>query len=83
MPAINGTVTRDGNPLGGAYVRLTDANDDFVAEIYTKDDGVFTFHVVDGDWNVEARAAGVEVTKRPVSVGGGDTSVEFELQPVG
>ncbi|HEX9712968.1 MAG TPA: DUF1416 domain-containing protein [Actinomycetota bacterium] len=79
MPAIDGVVRSDGEPLGGAYVRLIGPSDEFVAEIYTREDGVFTFHVVDGTWTLETRAAGAETATRAVEVAGADASVTVEL----
>ena len=54
-PSINGTVIRDGQPAGSVYVRLVGPSGEFVAEEYTKDDGVFEFHVAPGTWTIEAR----------------------------
>ena len=36
---IQGRVTRDGRPLGGAYVRLLDRTGEFTAEVPTNDHG--------------------------------------------
>lgn len=79
MPAITGTVTKAGAPLGGAYVRLIGPSDEFVAEIYTPDDGAFTFHVVDGTWTLEARATGVETVTQAVEVAGADARLDVAL----
>jgi len=51
-PTIRGTITKSGKPLGGAYVRLTGPSGEFVAEVYTKDEGDYTFFVADGSWTV-------------------------------
>jgi len=79
MPSINGTVSKGGKPLGGAYVRLVGPSGAFVAEEYTKDDGVFAFHVVDGTWRLETRAAASTTTVKDVEVTGGDASIAVEL----
>jgi len=79
MPAISGTVTKQGEPLGGAYVRCIGPSGQFVAEIYTADDGAFTFHVADGTWRLEARAAGVETTQQDVTIVGDDAAVTLTV----
>jgi thiosulfate/3-mercaptopyruvate sulfurtransferase len=43
---IQGTVTRDGEPVGGAYVRLLDASGEFTAEVPTSATGAFRDDVV-------------------------------------
>jgi hypothetical protein len=78
-PTINGTVSRNGQPAGSVYVRLIGPSGEFVAERYTQDDGNFTFHVTDGTWTIEARAAGAETARQPVEVSGPETSVTIEL----
>jgi hypothetical protein len=78
-PSIEGTVSRDGRPAGGVYVRLVGPSGEFVAERYTQDDGNFTFHVTEGTWTIEARAAGAETQKKAVEVHGDSTSVHVEL----
>jgi hypothetical protein len=80
-PSITGTVSREGKPAGGVYVRLVGPSGEFVAEEYTHDDGVFTFHVTAGTWTVEARAAGAETATQSVDVSSGDESIQVDLQP--
>ena len=81
MPEITGTVQLAGQPLGNAYVRLYGPSGEFVAEEYTKDDGAFRFHVVDGEWRLEARAAKAQTTSAKVGVAGSDASVALDLPP--
>ena len=40
---IQGTVSRDGQPVGGAYVRLLDGSGEFTAEVPTSATGQFRF----------------------------------------
>ena len=80
-PSISGTVSREGKPAGGVYVRLVGPSGEFVAESYTHDDGAFTFHVAAGTWTVEARAAGAETATQSVDVSTGDQSIQVDLQP--
>lgn len=57
MAKITGTVQKDGAPLERAYVRCVGPSGEFVAEEYTGPDGAFVFHVADGGWTLEVRAA--------------------------
>lgn len=82
MAAIAVSVKRDGTPAGGAYIRVLGPSGEFVSERYTGDDGRFTFHVADGAWIVEVKAAGAATFTRTVEVSGNaEASVEAELQP--
>ncbi|GAA3728205.1 hypothetical protein HDA32_000224 [Spinactinospora alkalitolerans] len=54
---IQGVVTRDGQPLSGAYARLLNAADDFVGEVATGEEGTFRFFAADGDWKVRVLAS--------------------------
>jgi hypothetical protein len=67
MAKISGTVQKDGSPLERAYVRCVGPSGEFVAEEYTGEDGAFLFHVADGTWTLEVRAAGVETKTEQVS----------------
>lgn len=51
---IEGTVTRDGAGVGGAYVRLLDAAGEFTAEVPTDDAGSFRFFARPGAWTLRA-----------------------------
>jgi hypothetical protein len=55
---IQGTVTRDGQPAGGAYVRLLDATGEFTAEVVTSATGAFRFFARPGEWTVRALGSG-------------------------
>ncbi|WP_159944238.1 MULTISPECIES: DUF1416 domain-containing protein [unclassified Nocardiopsis] len=55
---IQGTVTRDGQPLSGAYARLLNSSDDFVGEVATGEEGTFRFFAADGTWKVRVLASG-------------------------
>ena len=79
MPAITGTVIREGKPVGGAYVRCIGPSGEFVAEIYTGDDGAFTFHVADGNWKLETRASGFDPKTNEIDLTGGDANLTVEV----
>src|SRR5437764_12135652 len=55
---IQGTVTRDGQPEGGAYVRLLDSSGEFTAEVVTSATGAFRFFAPPGPWTPRAPASG-------------------------
>ncbi|MCA1834284.1 MAG: DUF1416 domain-containing protein [Actinomycetota bacterium] len=82
QPKIAGTVTKEGRPLGGAYVRLIGPSGDFVSEQYTKDDGAFTFHVAPGAWTIEAKAANSAEGRTVAEVSDGINVVALDLRPV-
>jgi hypothetical protein len=51
---LAGKVTADGQPVGGAFVRLLDGNGDFTGEVVASSDGDFRFYAAPGDWTVRA-----------------------------
>jgi uncharacterized GH25 family protein len=51
---IQGTVTREGQPVPSAYVRLLDASDEFTAEVVTSATGHFRFFARPGQWTLRA-----------------------------
>ncbi len=76
---IQGSVVRDGFPVGGAYVRLLDAGGEFTAEVVSSATGAFRFFAAPGSWRVRAltpggageaavRVVGGEVAEAPVTL---------------
>jgi hypothetical protein len=59
---VQGTVVKDGSPVGGAYVRLLDSSGEFTAEVQTSAAGAFRFFAAPGTW-----------TLRTLTTGGGST----------
>ena len=53
---IQGVVTRDGQPVGNAYVRLLDRSGEFTAEVPTSATGQFRFFAGPGDWTLRTLA---------------------------
>ena len=51
---IQGTVTADGQPVSGAFVRLLDGSGEFTAEVVTSATGGFRFFARPGDWTLRA-----------------------------
>jgi hypothetical protein len=74
---IQGTVVRDGSPVGGAYVRLLDTRGEFTAEVPTTPSGQFRFFARPGTWTVRTHAPGATVD-RPVHAERGEV-VELDV----
>ena len=55
---VQGTVVRDGAPVGGAYVRLLDSTGEFTAEVQTSAAGAFRFFAAPGDWTLRTLTSG-------------------------
>lgn len=53
---IQGQVTREGEPVPNAYVRLLDKTGEFTAEVPTSATGHFRFFAGDGDWTLRTLA---------------------------
>lgn len=47
----------DGQPVGGAFVRLLDGNGDFTAEVVASGTGDFRFFAAPGTWTLRALSA--------------------------
>jgi len=47
----------DGQPVGGAFVRLLDGSGEFTAEVVASGTGDFRFFAAPGDWTVRALSA--------------------------
>jgi len=55
---ITGRVlSNDGQPVGGAFVRLLDGNGDFTAEVVASGTGDFRFFAAPGAWTLRALSA--------------------------
>ncbi|WP_430331008.1 DUF1416 domain-containing protein [Rhodococcus sp. ACT016] len=69
---ITGRVlTADGQPVGGAFVRLLDGTDEFTAEVVASATGDFRFFAAPGTWKVRALSStgNGDVTINPDSAG--------------
>ena len=53
---IQGQVTREGEPVPNAYVRLLDKSGEFTAEVPTSATGHFRFFAGDGEWPLRTLA---------------------------
>lgn len=75
---IDGTVTVDGTPVRGAYVRLHDGDGEFTAEVVTGESGQFTFYARPATWELRVLSrAGNTSTRATASEG--RTTVEIGL----
>ncbi len=63
---IQGQVTREGEPVPNAYVRLLDRTGEFTAEVPTSATGHFRFFAGDGEWTLRTLAPKAEVVDTPV-----------------
>lgn len=68
---IQGVVTRNGDPVGNAYVRLLDRTGEFTAEVPTSATGQFRFFAADGDWTLRTLAPRSESVDRQVKAAKG------------
>src|SRR5262245_19089888 len=64
---VQGQVTRGGEPVGNAYVRLLDRTGEFTAEVPTSATGHFRFFAGDGDWTLRTLAPKTDPVDRAVT----------------
>ncbi len=76
---VQGTVSRGGTPLGGAYVRLLDSSGEFTAEVVTSATGAFRFFAAPGDWTLRTLAPKATPLDTPVTAVLGDV-VETDVE---
>ena len=60
---IQGIVTKNGEPVSPAYVRLLDGSGEFTAEVPTSATGQFRFFAAPGAWTVRVLAPGSTVDR--------------------
>ena len=63
---VQGQVTRDGEPVPNAYVRLLDRTGEFTAEVPTSATGHFRFFAGNGEWTLRTLAPKAETVDRKV-----------------
>ena len=76
---IQGTVSKGGAPLGGAYVRLLDGTGEFTAEVVTSATGAFRFFAAPGEWTLRTLAPKAEAVDTAVTAVQGDV-VETDVE---
>lgn len=68
---IQGIVTRSGEPVDNAYVRLLDKSGEFTAEVPTSATGHFRFFAGPGDWTLRTLAPKAETVDTAVTAAQG------------
>ena len=76
---IQGVVSRAGEPVGGAYVRLLDGPGEFTAEVPTSATGHFRFFAAPGSWTLRTLAPGAQVDRQVVAQLGEVAEVEVAI----
>ncbi len=80
---IQGLVTRDGEPVASAYVRLLDRSGEFTAEVPTSATGQFRFFAGNGEWTLRTLAPASEpVDRQVVAEVGTVVDIVLDLEPV-
>src|SRR3954466_15568357 len=76
---IQGTVTRDGQPEGGAFAGLADAAGEFAAEVVPSATGAFRFFARPGAWTLRALPAGAQADAKVDASQGAVTETQITL----
>ena len=76
---IQGVVTRGGEPVGGAYVRLLDGSGEFTAEVPTSATGNYRFFAAPGTWTLRALAPGGKADRTVVASLGNIAEVDIAV----
>ena len=78
---VQGQVTRGGEPVGNAYVRLLDRTGEFTAEVPTSATGQFRFFAAPGEWTLRTLAPKAKTNdKRVVAATGTVAEVSVTLE---
>ena len=83
---IQGVVTRGGDPVSTAYVRLLDRSGEFTAEVPVSATGRFRFFAGPGQWTLRTLAPRTATIDRAVVAAIGsvaDVEIDLEQGPVG
>jgi hypothetical protein len=76
---IQGVVTKAGQPVPNAYVRLLDRSGEFTAEVPTSATGHFRFFAGPGEWTLRTLAPGAQTDKKVTAALGSIAEVEVAL----
>ena len=77
---IQGQVTKGGEPVGTAYVRLLDGTGEFTAEVPTSATGHFRFFAAPGEWTLRTLAPRADaVDKKVVAQQGAVAEVAVQI----
>ncbi|MCX4093359.1 DUF1416 domain-containing protein [Nocardia sp. alder85J] len=69
----------DGNPVGGAFVRLLDSGDEFTAEVVASGTGDFRFFAAPGSWTLRALSSSGNGTAQVKPEGAGIHNVDITV----
>ena len=75
---LHGRVTRSGQAVEGAYVRLIGPSGDFTAEVRTDDSGRFVFYPMAGAWEVRVSMPGGPRLEKSVTIADGQ-SIDLQV----
>ena len=76
---LYGTVSLNGSPVPGAYVRLLDGTDEFTAEVITSPTGDFRFFAAPGQWTLSVLHKDGKVRESITAASAGLHRVPLEL----
>src|SRR5215216_2105518 len=80
---VQGAVTRGGEPVSTAYVRLLDRTGEFTAEVPVSATGQFRFFAGNGDWTLRTLAPRSATVDRKVKAAVGSVAdIEIDLAQV-
>ena len=71
---IQGQVTRGGEAVSSAYVRLLDRTGEFTAEVPTSASGHFRFFAGEGEWTLRTLAPQADPVDTPVTAAVGSVA---------
>ena len=77
---LTGTVTVDGEPREGSYIRINGPSGDFVWEGRTDADGTYGFNLPEGTWTVVAFAPGTEKKTQQHTLSPGSDPLNIDLR---
>ncbi|MFF0493012.1 DUF1416 domain-containing protein [Nocardia sp. NPDC003482] len=69
----------EGNPVGGAFVRLLDSSDEFTAEVVASGTGDFRFFAAPGEWTVRALSSAGNGSAKVTPEGAGIHTVDVTV----
>lgn len=81
---VQGVVTRGGEPVGTAYVRLLDRTGQFTAEVPVSATGQFRFFARPGTWTLRVLSPRADAVDRTVEAAIGMVAdVAIDIEPAG
>ena len=78
---VAGRVTRNGDPVQRAYIRVTDSDGEFVTEVWCGPAGEFRLNLRPGEWRLICLAPQTRVERTLRLEAGDHADVDVLLQP--